>query len=275
MLGPHRLIGLAGPARVGKDTVASLLLNEVWPDGGCYAFALPLKLGCQVLFGLSDAETWSDQHKERVLPDWGCSPRALWQTVGTDWMRRRNPDHWLRRAERALAAFSLAAPVQASPPPLADPHDPQFVVRCAAQAFWGLSSYQAFEPAAADHPDPLWEMTPAAMVAALHADVLRAFPDFAARRQLRPAPGLAPSPSAKIPLRTLIITDTRFDNEAAFIRRAGGTIWHIERAAAPAVRPHVSEQGVARHPGDRVIDNNGSLDDLRRAVWQAVAQTTA
>lgn len=66
----HRLIGLAGPARAGKDTVAALL-RELWPDAACYAFAQPLKLGCQALFGLSEAETWSDTGKEEPLPDWG------------------------------------------------------------------------------------------------------------------------------------------------------------------------------------------------------------
>ena len=273
MHAPHRLIGLAAPARAGKDTVAALL-RAVWPEAHTYAFALPLKLGCQVLFGLSDAETWSEHTKEQALPDWGYSPRALWQTVGTDWMRRRNRDHWLRRAERALTQFSRPAHDPAPPP--SDPQDPHSALRCAAQAFWGLSPAQAFDPAAAAEPDPLWGLTPAAMVAALAADVRQAFPDFTRQRQRRPAPGLLSSaPAVTLPRRTLIITDTRFDNEADFIRRAGGTVWHIDRASAPAVRAHVSEQGVARLPGDRVIDNNGTLDDLRRAVRAAAAQTPA
>ena len=272
MLAPQRLIGLAAPARAGKATVASLL-REVWPEAHTYAFALPLKVGCQVLFGLSDAETWSEHTKEQALPDWGYSPRALWQTVGTDWMRRRNRDHWLRRAERALPQFSRAAHDPAPPP--TDLLDPPSVLRRAAQAFWGLSPAQAFDPAAADELDPLWGLTPAAMVAALDADVRRSFPDFARLRQRRAAPCLASTPAVPLPLRTLIITDTRFANEADFIRRAGGTVWHIDRASAPAVRAHVSEQGVARLPGDRVIDNNGTLDDLRRAVRAAAAQTPA
>lgn len=78
-----KIIGIAAVARSGKDTVASMLLKH---EGvATYALADPLKLGCQILFGLTDAETWHDDLKEKVIPHWGWSPRKIFQTVGTDY----------------------------------------------------------------------------------------------------------------------------------------------------------------------------------------------
>ena len=58
------IIGLAALARSGKDTVASMLLSI--PGVAAFALADPLKLGCQALFGLTDAEAWQDDIKEET-----------------------------------------------------------------------------------------------------------------------------------------------------------------------------------------------------------------
>lgn len=78
------LIGLAGPAKSGKDTVAA----HVAPLFGLerYAFAQPIKRAIQVMFGLTDRHTDGDL-KEVVLPVYGCTPRRLMQTLGTEWGR--------------------------------------------------------------------------------------------------------------------------------------------------------------------------------------------
>ncbi len=64
-----------------------------------------------------------------------------------------------------------------------------------------------------------------------------------------------------------VIPDVRFENEAAFVRKQGVLIY-IERAQVAAIdNPgHVSERGIARQPEDIVIQNNGSFDDLHRAL---------
>lgn len=62
--------------------------------------------------------------------------------------------------------------------------------------------------------------------------------------------------------RHVVITDVRFENEAKFIRDQGGVIWHIERADAPQINAHASENGVAFMHGDVLISNNHGLDDL-------------
>ena len=64
----------------------------------------------------------------------------------------------------------------------------------------------------------------------------------------------------------VIITDVRFENEAQAIRERGGHLWHIERPNAPAANTHISEQQQLMQPGDTIIDNSGTLADLRAVV---------
>lgn len=61
-----------------------------------------------------------------------------------------------------------------------------------------------------------------------------------------------------------VVTDCRFENEAAFIRSNGGTVVRVERAAAMPVVGHVSE--AQRFEADVTIRNDGTLDDLRLAL---------
>ena len=63
------------------------------------------------------------------------------------------------------------------------------------------------------------------------------------------------------------ISDVRFANEAALVREFGGEVWRVERPglAADGLAGHASEQVHLIEP-DRIIDNSGTLDDLRRVV---------
>lgn len=63
----------------------------------------------------------------------------------------------------------------------------------------------------------------------------------------------------------VVITDVRFENEAAFIRNQGGVIWHVKRGNGTAVA-HASEAGIAYAVGDSVIENYGTLDQLHSKV---------
>lgn len=66
--------------------------------------------------------------------------------------------------------------------------------------------------------------------------------------------------------RAWVISDVRFEDEAAFVREHG-TLIHLIRDDAPPVNGHVSELGVEfRADVDVVLENNGSLDDLVAAV---------
>lgn len=93
-----RVVGLAGPARTGKDTVASLLVRS---HGYVrYSFAGPLKKMLTVGFGLTREHLEGDL-KEKVLEPLGKSPRELMQTLGTEWARDMvHQDTWLILADK-------------------------------------------------------------------------------------------------------------------------------------------------------------------------------
>lgn len=261
----RKIIGIAAPARSGKDTVASLLLEQAHVVA--YALADPLKIGCQTLFGLTDEETWQDEVKETRIALWERSPREFFQHVGTDWMRAHNPDHWLQRAERLIKPASVDNHSPSTSPVI----NRQAPFHWAAQAFFGLSDQQTWDSRAADRLEPFWNMTPQQMFQLIESLTLRDFPDYFAQRSQRPNV----APSRQLPLLgtadVIIIKDIRFENEADYLRRHNGSIWHIQRKAADKVNPHASELGIKIGANDVLIDNNGTLEQLALAVktaWQ-------
>jgi len=89
------IIGLAGLARSGKDTVASLLLQErFFFPFVTTSFALPMKEMIYAGLGLKDKED------DKALKLYGRSYRHIAQTLGTEWGRKCiHPDLWLKIAE--------------------------------------------------------------------------------------------------------------------------------------------------------------------------------
>lgn len=91
-----KLIGIAAKARSGKDTVATYL----WEKYGVtrIAFADPIKVAAQSMFGLTHDQAWNDSLKETVIPYWGLSPRQMLQQLGTDASKPVfGPDIWIKR----------------------------------------------------------------------------------------------------------------------------------------------------------------------------------
>lgn len=73
-----------------------------------------------------------------------------------------------------------------------------------------------------------------------------------------------------------VITDCRFENEAALVRSLGGVVWQIERPGLPQVENgHASTADPAKLHPSAVIPNATSLNALREAVlgewwaWEA------
>lgn len=105
------IIGLAGRARSGKDTVARRMASKhgYWQ----YSFAQPLRDGLKAMFGVKDSD-FGDGRKEQPLTDNPTrhSPRYLLQTLGTEWGRHLvGADIWLevarqRTANRPLVVIS-------------------------------------------------------------------------------------------------------------------------------------------------------------------------
>lgn len=71
---------------------------------------------------------------------------------------------------------------------------------------------------------------------------------------------------------TIAVADLRFANEADYLRSIGGEVWHVRRSSVEATDGHASEAGVVAMPHDVCIDNDGTLDDLRRAVLAAFSR---
>jgi len=69
-----------------------------------------------------------------------------------------------------------------------------------------------------------------------------------------------------------VIPDVRFAVEADWLRAQGAVIWRIERPGVEPVREHVSESGTVTIRPDRVILNDGTLDDLRSVVGAELAR---
>jgi hypothetical protein len=66
-----------------------------------------------------------------------------------------------------------------------------------------------------------------------------------------------------------VVSDVRFPNELQAIR-SYGQVWRIERPGCEPVNGHVSETALDGARFDRVISNNGSIDDLAERVLRLV-----
>ena len=64
-------------------------------------------------------------------------------------------------------------------------------------------------------------------------------------------------------LTRLAITDIRFENEAAWIRKSGGAVIHVVRSGVSWDKTaHASEHGIAIRPDDCILTNTGSLEEF-------------
>lgn len=60
----------------------------------------------------------------------------------------------------------------------------------------------------------------------------------------------------------MIISDVRFENEAAWVRSLGGLVIHVMRPRAEKIEEHASEAGVILNDLDFVLHNTGTLEQL-------------
>lgn len=94
------LIGIAGRARSGKDTVANFIIAAI--GGYRYSFADPIRAMLSPL-GVDMNDPYWQARKEDIIPALGVSPRRMMQTLGTEWGRNLiNPDLWIIMAHQRL-----------------------------------------------------------------------------------------------------------------------------------------------------------------------------
>ena len=78
------IIGLTGFKGCGKSTVAEIMEERFGYK--TRSFATPIKDMLRAM-GLSREELYDPEIKERVIEDFGKSPREMMQTLGTEWGR--------------------------------------------------------------------------------------------------------------------------------------------------------------------------------------------
>ena len=67
--------------------------------------------------------------------------------------------------------------------------------------------------------------------------------------------------------RSVVIDDVRFPNEATMIRDLGGELWRIDRPGVIYSGDHSSEGGLEDITPDRVIINDGTIDQLKEKIY--------
>ena len=65
----------------------------------------------------------------------------------------------------------------------------------------------------------------------------------------------------------VVIDDVRFPNETTMIRDLGGELWRIDRPGVSYNGDHSSEGGLADITPDRVIVNDGTIDQLLEKIY--------
>jgi len=71
--------------------------------------------------------------------------------------------------------------------------------------------------------------------------------------------------------RRVVVTDVRFDNEAAWVREQGGMVLRVTRSVKP-VADHESEYGVSPELVDVSVSNNGTLDEFYARIDDVVRE---
>lgn len=67
-----------------------------------------------------------------------------------------------------------------------------------------------------------------------------------------------------------VADDVRFPNEAHLVKELGGEMWLVRRTGVQRMTGHSSEGSLDDWSFDRVIDNDGALDELRSKVMAAL-----
>jgi hypothetical protein len=70
-------------------------------------------------------------------------------------------------------------------------------------------------------------------------------------------------------VKALVIPDVRFKNEVDYIRSKNGVLIKVKRDLIPGVSPyqHQSEKGLDDELFDYVVENNGTVDELYKKIY--------
>jgi len=103
------IIGVAGPARAGKDTIAEALTSSPLTVAGMvrqdcirFAFADIMKKHLARILEVDLPYFHLEHLKDEEIPGRTYTPRKAMQLFGTDFGRALHPDFWLHMADRGL-----------------------------------------------------------------------------------------------------------------------------------------------------------------------------
>lgn len=71
----------------------------------------------------------------------------------------------------------------------------------------------------------------------------------------------------------IVVPDVRFENEARMIHGLGGEVWMIHRPGVEPVAAHDSEAGLPLGLVDRLVVNDGTVEQLRERVEATFSRT--
>ncbi len=94
------IVGVAGPAGSGKDTVGAWFAKEY--GFTTYAMAGALKAAMAVMGFPEPADR---ELKEKPVPGFPFTWREAAQKLGTEWGRELDPDIWVKIAERQISRW--------------------------------------------------------------------------------------------------------------------------------------------------------------------------
>lgn len=119
---------------------------------------------------------------------------------------------------------------------------------------------------AKDEVDKRWGMSPRSMMKTLGMDYFRSKdPCHWTKNMKFRIEGWGSDPET-----TVVISDVRFHNEAAFVRENGGVLIHVSRDLQSNSDDHVSEKTTDEIVCDHYISNDGSLQDLKNKLVEAL-----
>ena len=281
-------------ARVGKDEVARIF-REI-KNYRSYSFALPLKQTAQILFGLTDEQVWDDKLKEVIVPEWGLTPRKIFQLLGTEGGRLIfHEDIWgdlaLNVWDQVKSGVSKeVVGVGEHTTFLDNPsniNDLNNILRSAGKLLFQVSDSEAdFSLAHSTNinnwsytfEDVLFKLKHGTIPAILGGSVENAWARYSKIRTQLPTIDLvgngpygAPPPNPD----GMVIPDCRFDNEGDITRAVDGHVVHVCREIPldiNIVSGHASEKGVTIKEGDLFIQNDSTLESLNAKVDELLLQ---